>query len=294
MFVIYWHNILPRSLGVWDDTLPRITTESFERQISWISRHFTPFTLPDILDPQATFDSSKRHLAITFDDGFLGVKNHALPILEKYSWTGTVFVLNSSTRSTLMHAERLEIFFRLTGVESFGGFPLTDDSEKAAAYRRTKVQMQPMNPPERTAFCQKVAMDLKVNESEMDFFAGQHPEIYGKLETRDYETLERAGWTIGSHTSNHPHLTQMELIEVRSEIGVASSCCRPESPRLFAYPYGDSDPQIAREVESAGYDAAFTTDPRLIRTDDDRFLLPRMSFGQLWSRAEKKFKRRRR
>ena len=291
MFVVYWHNVLPESIGAWDEALPRLTVEAFTQQIEWISRHFKPLDLSDFLNREEGFDPGKRRLAITFDDGFLGVKDFALPILEKAGWTGAVFVLdrqhNPGEPSPLMHAETLEILFRLTQETHYDGMDLTTDPSRLNAYLQTKQHLRPLNPAQRTRFCQTVAERLNVSPTAVEDFAGAHPETYAKLTPADCHTLQNQGWIIGAHTANHPRLTELTPAEVCSEAGHGSRCFERGGKKIFAYPYGDANGTVANEIERLGYDAAFTTYPGLLTGKEDRFLAPRMSFGELWHLAMK-------
>lgn len=64
--------------------------EYFEKQIIWLKNHFTVVSLEQIVtNPQ------QNQIALTFDDGYQDVLTHALPIMEKYRVTGTVFVLGN-------------------------------------------------------------------------------------------------------------------------------------------------------------------------------------------------------
>ena len=71
--------------------------------------------------------------------------------------------------------------------------------------------------------------------------------------------LDEAGWEIGSHTRNHPHLTKVddptladELSESRLELErrLGHAC------RSIAYPYGDVNRRVARAAGRAGYETA--------------------------------------
>ena len=52
--------------------------------------------------------------------------------------------------------------------------------------------------------------------------------------------------------------------------------CGLRRPRFFAYPYGESDRKVERAVEAAGFRAAFTVAPGLVRPGWDPYRLPRI------------------
>lgn len=74
---------------------------------------------------------------------------------------------------------------------------------------------------------------------------------------------KNAGMEIGSHSSHHAHLSQIDLAQARQEIVESKSILESTlgAPvTTFAYPYGESCPDVEKLVEEAGYDAAFSTD----------------------------------
>jgi peptidoglycan/xylan/chitin deacetylase (PgdA/CDA1 family) len=78
--------------------------------------------------------------------------------------------------------------------------------------------------------------------------------------------LQKAGWEIGSHTMNHPHLPGLEIKEAVMEIDKSRRVLGEflgEVPDTFAYPYGaGEDVEILRQkVKEAGYRVAVGVHP---------------------------------
>jgi peptidoglycan/xylan/chitin deacetylase (PgdA/CDA1 family) len=82
--------------------------------------------------------------------------------------------------------------------------------------------------------------------------------------------LADAGWEVGSHTTSHPHLSEVaddaelarELEGSRAEL--EERLRRP--CRTLAYPYGDHDERVIAAAARAGYAAASTLPGRIPRT----------------------------
>lgn len=82
--------------------------------------------------------------------------------------------------------------------------------------------------------------------------------------------------------------------EAEAEIAQASDVIEAESgvrPCHFAYPYGDVSPflrddWLPRRGPAIGLSAAFTTEPRPLSPDDDRWALPRFVSGRDWNDSE--------
>jgi len=85
--VLCYHAISPH----WEAALS-VTPAAFARQIAYVIGHgWTPVTFAQA----ATGATSRRTVAITFDDAFASVKRYALPVLERYEAPATVFAPTS-------------------------------------------------------------------------------------------------------------------------------------------------------------------------------------------------------
>lgn len=76
-----------------------ITPDEFRRQCEWLAEHREVMSLGELiplLDDRMLPPSGR--VALTFDDGFLGVHHHALPVLAKFGLPATVFVVSDTLR----------------------------------------------------------------------------------------------------------------------------------------------------------------------------------------------------
>jgi peptidoglycan/xylan/chitin deacetylase (PgdA/CDA1 family) len=170
-----------------------------------LRRGYRPATFSEaVLAP-----SHRRTLAVTFDDAYRSVLEHALPALRALGVPATVFAPT-----------------RWVGSEE--PMPLA-----AAEWRGTA--------HERELRCMKWT---------------------------ELAELAAAGWEIGSHTVSHPMLTRLGDDELRAELADSREAVRAalEVPcRSLAYPYGDFDERVAAAAGRAGYEAAGTLYPALVR-----------------------------
>jgi peptidoglycan/xylan/chitin deacetylase (PgdA/CDA1 family) len=88
----------------------------------------------------------------------------------------------------------------------------------------------------------------------------RHPEIMRSLDWSMAEAMVEAGCEIGSHTLHHPHLPvidddalRQELLDSRRRIIDRLGRCD-----MFAYPFGEWSPRVARAVAATGYSFAFS------------------------------------
>jgi peptidoglycan/xylan/chitin deacetylase (PgdA/CDA1 family) len=115
-----------------------------------------------------------------------------------------------------------------------------------------------------------------------DLATGSEPEC-ALMGWREAKCLLAAGFDIGSHSVNHPVLTELSGAAALDEI------CRSKqdieenlgvATRYFAYPYGRFDSRIRALVADAGYEAACSTLSGFANPENDRFALRRIEvFG---------------
>jgi peptidoglycan/xylan/chitin deacetylase (PgdA/CDA1 family) len=99
------------------------------------------------------------------------------------------------------------------------------------------------------------------------------------LDVEGLRAVAACGVTIGSHGLTHRRLVGLEAAELEEEVrGSAARLASIGLPRpsAFSYPYGVTNPESAAAVRDAGYAAAFTVDPGVVRRDTDRYALPRV------------------
>lgn len=104
-----------------------------------------------------------------------------------------------------------------------------------------------------------------VGKETADLWAGADTPGFGRFLTwNQIRQLRQEGMAIGSHTCSHSLLTKMSPSEIRQELRDSRrtlSSRLDEDIRFFAYPVGDFDSDVEKEVTAAGYSAAFTTVP---------------------------------
>jgi len=91
--------------------------------------------------------------------------------------------------------------------------------------------------------------------------------------------MRRANITFGSHTLDHPRLSQLDRDAARVQIRGSKSALEDAlgtRVHYFAYPYGDFNDTTLELVREAGYALACTTRPGFNQQDTDPLLLRRL------------------
>lgn len=92
-----------------------------------------------------------------------------------------------------------------------------------------------------------------------------------------------AGQEIGSHTLDHVHLPDIPADEAKRQILKSKLDLENKlqvEVSAFCYPYGDKSEQVVQWVRDSGYSNATTTERGLALTNDDLFLLPRVTVAR--------------
>jgi peptidoglycan/xylan/chitin deacetylase (PgdA/CDA1 family) len=100
---------------------------------------------------------------------------------------------------------------------------------------------------------------------------------------QDVHRLRRGGVTFGLHTQTHQILTHLSDRQVYEEIETSKRGLEKTlgcECGLFAYPNGSWSESVRRQVEVAGYTAAFTTHPAPWTADSDPLLIPRINIWE--------------
>lgn len=84
---------------------------------------------------------------------------------------------------------------------------------------------------------------------------------------------------VGAHTRNHVHLTDVDMVDAQTEIGLCkteleAACGQPVNH--FCYPYGEYAPVHKDMVRVAGYHTATTTQRSRCALEEDLMALPRV------------------
>ena len=99
------------------------------------------------------------------------------------------------------------------------------------------------------------------------------------LDADGLRALPDRGIEVGSHGSTHRPLSTVPREELDAELRGSATALEGlglPRPRAFAYPHGDFSPEVAEAVAGAGYEVAFTVDPRAAARGSHRYAVPRI------------------
>lgn len=265
-----------------------ISARMFERHLDCLGRHFQFVTLDEIGERIANgrpFD--RPSAAVTFDDGYRDVYEHAFPVLRRKGIPAGVFVVTdlvgkpfSQVHDKLYHLVAKAFAHwdnpsrELTAVLRALEIPTGWLARNRSATRSPLLAVSSLLPELPLADVRRV-----MDRLEAEVGNGFH-RIPRTLSWAELAEMRNAGITIGSHTRSHVSLPAESPGDVAEELEGSRRALEErlgEPITHFAYPGGQFTPAVVDAVARAGYRFAYTAcphgDPRHPALTIERLLL---------------------
>jgi peptidoglycan/xylan/chitin deacetylase (PgdA/CDA1 family) len=256
---------------------------TFRSHLEFIAKRFEVISADETLDPPQK--TPRVHLS--FDDGYIGFADHAVPLLEEYGFSASVYVVSEATtnstrvptyigRAAMAHCDPGRVSFGSLGLE----FELSDHGSRRLAYSQISSVLKTGKLSEVS-----VLLDELVDLIPTDQWT-EINQTYATEQVMSWDLVRRvaeSGFTVGAHSKTHLSLSSQQTDEELSiEVEQSVDAVRNEVGKCdwFAYPNGtatDWSPAAQQALENAGVKGAWTLVPGVIRhpKDLDRFRLPR-------------------
>lgn len=250
----------------------------FARQIDYLKAHYSIQPLYDIvtgLRDQIDFCAGfkKPPVAITVDDGYLDNYKLMFPVVKQKQIPVTVFLSTDFLDSgRVLWAVRIREIIMHTSLTKLKGpidLDLQTPKERARATQILKEFLAPIEPSRRLEIIEEMAAELKVDRQSK----------FRSLTWSQVREMMGCGISFGSHTAHHSILTKVPKDVMYKEITDSRDRMEAETghqPKLFSYPNGNYDDDVANCLRRAGYQAAVTQDPGINLPDSDFFRLGRI------------------
>jgi peptidoglycan/xylan/chitin deacetylase (PgdA/CDA1 family) len=282
--VLMYHEVLPRESDV--PSWLVVTAGRFKRQMRYLKRHFRVLSMDaaiDYLANGANQTKARRPPAVlTFDDGYAGNFNCALPILRELQLPFTVYVSTSMIASggrfwhdriiaALITAGRGKLSVQTSAgtLEYCGSARL--DVRRWAGIEKILTQLKSLPPEEREHIADRLDPDARI------------PALRMMTPAELCQLAAEPLVTIGNHTHAHELLDQLDSDRATATILEAQTLLEKwtgRRPVHFAYPNGNYVAETVALVERLGMATAVTGISRPWLETDSRFEIPRIGIGR--------------
>jgi peptidoglycan/xylan/chitin deacetylase (PgdA/CDA1 family) len=237
-----------------DDSIPfsdlHVTKATFERHCRLLANVCDPISLSELRDARLGRELPPRPVIVTFDDGYRGVLDHALPILERYGIPAAVFV------SAAPVLDRRHFWFDALCRRQGEAAVL---EARALPYHEWRTLME-----ETASALDETESHRPLTSAELQRLAASH-------------LIE-----VGAHTMTHPTLALAPVEDQQREISGSRTALERvlgKPVNAFAYPYGnvfeDYTAESVNLVRDARFDLGFTTCESFATVEGDPLQIPR-------------------
>lgn len=256
--IVYGHRVADDNEGY----LAGLKPEWLDQQLAYLTRHYEIIALTKLVE---CFEQGRpvpgNSAVLTFDDGFRDNLTNALPLLQRYGVSATVFVVTGCISSgELPWSQRLGYLFQNTSRPSVelpgvkNDFDLQRDASRLAAYAAAKEPLKRMSRAEREK-------NLKALEETLEVDAPRDR----MLSWSDLEEMRNQGIEIGAHTYSHPLLACISTEEAGWEMERSREDLRDrlgvERPS-FCFPAGSCNAELMALARTLGFRSAFQPNGR--------------------------------
>ena len=293
--VITYHGVLPEGYQVSDPQQDGslVSVENFRSQLRLLKECYhvvSPEQVRDwIVDGK---DLPALAILLTCDDGLRNALTSMAPILREEELSCLFFVLGASVaeNSRILWYEELYLLLLAAPAGSYSfDFPevrleLGDRSQRRSAWWNLVKKLSQSDQVARIRFIEAARVEFGLPDG---WNAGcwnneAQRERFSLLNGDDLRQLVGQGMSIGSHTLNHPILSQQTSDEAWREISESRSVLERAVGKplwALAYPFGDPASVTTREMqmaEQAGFQCAFMNVGGGFGAQLPRFALPRV------------------
>jgi peptidoglycan/xylan/chitin deacetylase (PgdA/CDA1 family) len=275
--VFLFHRINPIIDPIWQPISP----VHFEQIITHLKRNFEVVPLEETILGNYKPTTSKKLCAITFDDGYKDFAVYAMPIIRKHKVPASVYIITDcvdglppwsylfnhlllNTSISSIEIDSVEI------PHSLKKKSWKSTAEKVACIKQFSPVLKRISDEAKDSIMNQVMQQTKDVELPKDLM----------LNWDDIRLLKDEGIEIGSHSGNHPALSDtLHLDSVKHELarsGEEIKAAIGKFPLAISYPFGIYHNEVKNIAKEVGYKMGLTVLPKPHSLNDDQFEIPRI------------------
>lgn len=241
------------------------TVAEFTSDVEFFARHFEPVTLNDIVDAlNGTRALPRSCFHLTFDDGFRQMYDIVAPILQRAGVPATFFLATAFLDGGgLAHYNALSVLLDRIPLEYRHHSAVIAHLESmlpAASGRAATLHERLLS----VGYAQEALVPSLADALEVDLDQYVR-ETRPHLTSAEIATLINQGFSIGSHSYDHPRYADLSLSDQLRQTRMSMELLETRfgaSPKAFAFPHNDSgveDEFFKRVFSESSLDVSFGT-----------------------------------
>ncbi len=261
-----------------------ISPERFESALKFLTAHYTPVHLQDVLTGCDGRGLPPRALLVTFDDAYASVAEWGAPLCRQYGVPAVFFVNAAFLDNRRLAPDNLACYVaNVLGMETINAavraVPGYETHELRSLTEVFGAFFPAISPADREVFLDALRRFSGIDETRI----AKEAKLY--LTGKQLRDLASFDFEIGNHTYTHTHCRSFSGQDFDSEVDRNKAELEAVSGskiRSFSQPYGSSrdiTPELEEHLERSGHEAIFLSESVANPRRPDLFHLNRVSIS---------------
>lgn len=279
---VVFHNISDTQSPFTAGIRVSITPKKFEAALRFLTAHYVPVHLQDVLTNCDGRGLPPRALLVTFDDAYASVSERAAPLCQQYAVPAVFFVNAAFLDNQRLAPDNLVCYVaNMLGMQPINAavraVPGNEAQELHSLAEVFSAFLPSVSLAEREIFLDALRQFSGISESRM----ARDANLY--LTSKQLCDLASFDFEIGNHTYTHTHCRSFSQQDFVSEVDRNKAELEALSGtkiRSFSQPYGSSKDltsELEEHLEHSGYQAVFLSESVANPRRLDLFHLDRIS-----------------
>jgi len=260
---------------------PTITPQVFTQQMEHLKKYYNVITMDECIAALNGKQNIKPYsIIISFDDGYISQYKIAFPIIKQLGLSAIYYINESFIGSAdifwweeleyiIMNCKESSLAIEIDGYETV--FELKNHYQRIETCELVASIFQESNHSNRVQllYLFRKASGVKIYNDKTFI------KDYSCLNQNMIKEMKKSKMSIGSHTMNHPFLSnetyETQKIEIKNSINYLDK----SNPMHFCFPHGDYNTDTIQILKSVGFQSAVTVKGGFVEAGDDLFTLKR-------------------
>lgn len=259
-----------------------ITPTKLEAALRFLSTHYTPVRLQDVLTDSDGRGLPRRAVLVTFDDAYASVAELAAPLCRQFGVPAVFFVNAAFIDNQQLAPDNLVCYVaNMMGMETIRAAARAVPGAGSVELHSLSDVFAHLFPAvslvERGVFLDALRQLAGISDSGM----AKDANLY--LTGKQLRELANFDFEIGNHTYTHVHCRSLTREEISGQVDRNKAELEDISGtrvRSFSQPYGSSTdltPELAKHLERTGHKAVFLSESVANRQGADPSRMDRIS-----------------